>query len=90
MTRSVSSRRIRQFCCHDLYSFSTGWHEKVDYYETEHYRVTRNFLVDPKRMLDVLLETIVKRAGARHAPQTAAQLNGKALRTALPRARVTA
>ena len=28
----------------------------VDYYETEHYSVTRNFLADPKRMLNILLE----------------------------------
>jgi|SRR5687768_9703826 predicted ATPase len=29
---------------------------RVEYEETEHYRVTRDFLVNPKRMLDVLLE----------------------------------
>jgi predicted ATPase len=29
---------------------------RVDYYETEHYLVTRDFLADPKRMLDILME----------------------------------
>lgn len=39
-----------------IYSFSTDGIKKLDYYETEHYQVTRDFLVNPKRMLDVLLE----------------------------------
>src|SRR5882672_4702014 len=39
-----------------IYSFSTDGIKEVDYYETEHYQVTRDFLVNPKRMLDVLLE----------------------------------
>lgn len=30
--------------------------EKVDYEETEHYQVTRRFLLDPKGMLKILLE----------------------------------
>jgi predicted ATPase len=29
---------------------------KVDYFETEHYRVRHDFLKNPKRMLDVLLD----------------------------------
>lgn len=28
---------------------------RIDYEETEHYQVTRNFLLDPQRMLDMLL-----------------------------------
>ncbi|HKY08029.1 MAG TPA: AAA family ATPase [Candidatus Binatia bacterium] len=39
-----------------IYSFSVDGIKKVDYYETEHYQVTRDFLVSPKRMLDILLE----------------------------------
>ena len=40
-----------------IYLFSTTGISKVDYYETEHYQVTRDFLVNPKRMLDVLLDS---------------------------------
>ena len=40
-----------------IYSFSVDGISKVDYYETEHYRVTHDFLLNPKRMLDVLLES---------------------------------
>lgn len=29
---------------------------RVEYYETEHYTITRRFLSDPKRILDILLE----------------------------------
>ena len=29
---------------------------RIDYYQTEHYLVTRDFLADPKRMLDILME----------------------------------
>jgi len=39
-----------------IYSFSVDGIKKVDYYETEHYQVTRDFLIDPKRMLNRLLE----------------------------------
>ena len=39
-----------------IYSCSAEGIEKVDYYETEHYRVTHDFLKNPKRMLDVLLD----------------------------------
>jgi predicted ATPase len=39
-----------------LYSFSARGIERVDYYETEHYQVMHDFLANPKRMLDVLLE----------------------------------
>ena len=39
-----------------IYSLSTDGIRKIDYYETEHYQVTRDFLINPKRMLDVLLE----------------------------------
>jgi predicted ATPase len=39
-----------------LYSFSARGVERVDYYETEHYQVMHDFLANPRRMLDVLLE----------------------------------
>ena len=38
-----------------IYSFSSTGIQRVDYYDTEHYRVTHDFLVNPKRMLHVLL-----------------------------------
>jgi predicted ATPase len=38
-----------------IYSFSSAGIQRVDYYDTEHYRVTHDFLVNPKRMLHVLL-----------------------------------
>ena len=39
-----------------IYSFSVDGIKKVDYYETEHYQVTRDFLIDHERMLNSLLE----------------------------------
>jgi predicted ATPase len=39
-----------------IYSCSTDGITKVDYYETEHYQVTHDFLANPKRMLDRLLD----------------------------------
>ena len=39
-----------------IYSLSVDGIKKLDYYETEHYQVTRDFLIDPKRMLNRLLE----------------------------------
>jgi len=30
--------------------------KKLDYYETEHYRVMHDFMVNPKRMLDFLFD----------------------------------
>ena len=39
-----------------IYSFSTAGIEKIDYYDTEHYQVMHDFLVNPKRMLDRLIE----------------------------------
>lgn len=39
-----------------IYSLSADGIEKVKYEETEHYQVTREFLMNPKRMLDILLE----------------------------------
>jgi|SRR5690349_19287921 predicted ATPase len=39
-----------------IYSFSRQGVEKVDYYQTEHYLVMRDFLAHPKRMLDILME----------------------------------
>lgn len=38
-----------------LYSLS-GSIDRVDYYDTEHYRVMHDFLANPKRMLDILLD----------------------------------
>ncbi len=38
-----------------IYQFFPDGTKRVDYYETEHYQVMRNFLTNPKRMLDVLL-----------------------------------
>jgi predicted ATPase len=39
-----------------IYGFSADGMKKIDYYETEHYQVTHDFLVNPKRMLDILME----------------------------------
>lgn len=39
-----------------IYEFSGQGIERVQYFETEHYRVTHDFLVNPKRMLDILLK----------------------------------
>jgi predicted ATPase len=39
-----------------IYSCTKDGISRIDYYETEHYSVTRNFLLDPKRMLDILLQ----------------------------------
>jgi predicted ATPase len=38
-----------------IYSCSGDGIRKVDYYETEHYQVTHDFLANPKRMLDALM-----------------------------------
>ena len=38
-----------------IYSFSQDGIERTAYEDTEHYRVTRDFLSHPKRMLDILL-----------------------------------
>jgi predicted ATPase len=40
-----------------IYSCSSEGIELTDYTDTEHYRVTRDFLANPKRMLDVLFAT---------------------------------
>jgi len=37
-----------------IYACSAEGIKLVDYYETEHYQVMRNFVANPKRMLDVL------------------------------------
>ena len=39
-----------------IYQCSPDGITRIDYEETEHYQVTRSFLADPKRMLDVLLD----------------------------------
>jgi predicted ATPase len=39
-----------------IYSFSRDGIERTAYEDTEHYRVTRDFLSNPKRMLNILLE----------------------------------
>ena len=38
-----------------IYSFSAKGIERLEYQETEHYRITRDFLANPKRMLRFLL-----------------------------------
>jgi predicted ATPase len=40
-----------------IYNLSAKGIEQIDYYGTEHYQVTRDFLVNPQRMLDRLLDT---------------------------------
>lgn len=39
-----------------IYNLSPDGIRLVDYYDTEHYRVTHDFMANPKRMLDILLE----------------------------------
>lgn len=39
-----------------IYAFGRDGIRRVAYEDTEHYQVTRDFLANPKRMLDVLLE----------------------------------
>jgi len=39
-----------------IYQFSANGIDQIDYFETEHYQVTRDFLTNPKRMLKVLME----------------------------------
>lgn len=38
-----------------IYEFSKDGLRRIAYEDTEHFRVTRDFLVNPKRMLDILL-----------------------------------
>lgn len=38
-----------------IYTCSSEGIERINYYDTEHYQVMKDFLVNPKRMLDVLL-----------------------------------
>jgi len=37
-----------------IYNLTSKGIEQIDYYQTEHYQVTRDFLVSPQRMLDRL------------------------------------
>lgn len=39
-----------------IYACTPAGLEKVDYRDTEHYQVTRDFLANPDRMLDILLQ----------------------------------
>ena len=39
-----------------IYNLTGGGVELVDYYDTEHYRVMHDFMVDTKRMLDMLID----------------------------------
>jgi predicted ATPase len=41
-----------------IYNISTSGVELIDYYETEHYRVMHDFMVNPKRTLDILLDAL--------------------------------
>ena len=43
-----------------IYNLSAKGIEQIDYYQTEHYQVTHDFLVNPQRMLDRLLDTAPK------------------------------
>lgn len=38
-----------------IYEFSSSGISKVAYEDTSHYQVTRDFLMNPKKMLDVLM-----------------------------------
>ncbi len=38
-----------------IYACSSEGIDRIDYYDTEHYRVMHDFIVSPKRMLDTLL-----------------------------------
>jgi len=38
-----------------IYSFSEKGIERVEYRDTEHFRITRGFLANPQRMLNVLM-----------------------------------
>ena len=38
-----------------IYACGPNGIERVDYFDTEHYQVMRDFLANPKRMLDILL-----------------------------------
>jgi len=40
-----------------IYSFSAEGIAKIDYYQTEHYQIMHDFLANPKRMLDALVDT---------------------------------
>ena len=44
-----------------IYNLSAKGIEQIDYYQTEHYQVTHDFLVNPQRMLDRLLDNVPKR-----------------------------
>lgn len=44
-----------------IYNLSAKGIEQIDYYQTEHYQVTHDFLVNPQRMLDRLLDSAPKR-----------------------------
>jgi predicted ATPase len=39
-----------------IYQFSAAGIERIAYEETEHYRITRNFLADPRRTFDILFD----------------------------------
>ncbi|NML34724.1 AAA family ATPase [Paraburkholderia antibiotica] len=39
-----------------IYQFGADGIQRIDYEDTEHYRITRDFLANPQRMLNVLLE----------------------------------
>ena len=43
-----------------IYNLSAKGIEPIDYYQTEHYQVIHDFLVNPQRMLDRLLDTAPK------------------------------
>lgn len=47
-----------------IYEFSDDGIRRIDYEETEHYRITRDFLANPKRTLDILFEERIPGRGA--------------------------
>jgi predicted ATPase len=51
-----------------IYEFSAEGIERVAYEDTSHFKVTRDFLMHPKRMLDVLMKNPVQASGDRQAP----------------------
>ena len=51
-----SGRRVFSYPDAWIYQFSKNGIERVAYEDTEHYRVTRDFLSNPGRMMRVLFE----------------------------------
>lgn len=39
----------------DIYQFDESGVRKIAYEDTDHFNITRNFLANPRRMLDILM-----------------------------------